>query len=160
MNESTNNEIIDDDWDYDLSIWVSSEKSFEQFENSLSDIIEPIPIVDHCFDLGAINCTIEEVDIQPQNYAGVPTQEYKFKVTIPVVTYLIWGLFDRRFALSLTLGMRTKFTCQYLVTDDDDNFIMYSGTNLPVYFNLNYPPWLSGELNVFREGVEAIELRI
>lgn len=159
MNESNNNEIIDGDWDYDLSIWVSTEKSLEQFEKSLSDIIEPLTIEDHCFDLGKIHCEIEEVSTQPKNYEGVPVQEYKFKVIVPTVTYLIWDLFDKRFAFSLTLGMRTKFACRYLVTNDDDNFIMYSGANLPVYFNSNYPLWLSGELKPFR-GSDAIELRI
>jgi len=160
MNNPTNTEIIDDDWDYDLILWVSSNKSLEQFEESLSDILEPIPIVNHSFDLGKIHCVIEEADIAPKNYAGVPIEKYQFKVIVPVVTYLIWGLIDRRFAMSLTLGLRTKFTCKYLVTDDSENFIMYSGTNLPVYYNANYPPWMSGELGSFIEGVEALELRI
>lgn len=160
MNDSINNEIIDDDWDYDLSLWISTDKSLEEFEQSLSDIIYPVSISNHHFELGAIKCTIEEVNTQPLSYPGVPNQEYSFRIIVPIVTYLIWGLFDRQFALSLTTGMRSKFTCQYLITDDNDNFIMHSGTNLPVYINLNYPPWSSGELNVFRRKVEVVEIRI
>ena len=44
MNNTNNSGVFDDDWNYDLSIWISVDKSPGQFERSLSEIIDPIQI--------------------------------------------------------------------------------------------------------------------
>jgi len=85
--------------------------------------------------------------------------EFEASLAHTKVDYLIWGCFDQQFAFALTLGLRTKFSCRYMVTADDDFFIAYSGTNLPMYINTSYKPWTSGELAAFRQ-LENIEVRI
>ena len=150
MTESVIKEEYDDDWNYDLLIWVKADKSFEEFEQSLSAIIDPVVIEEQKFQLGAIRCKISIPESTAPKFLGVPAQDYNFLISVQLETCLIWGCFDKQFALSLTIGMRAKFQCHYLVTTDDEYFVMYSGTNLPLYFNPGYPPWRSGELNLFR----------
>ena len=150
MTESATKDEYDDDWDHDLLIWVKVDKSLEEFEESLSAIIDPIPIQDQEFQLGAIRCKIIIPESSTPTFPGVPKEVYNFVISVPVVTYLIWGCFDRQFALSLARGMRSKFQCRYLITTDNEYFVMYSGTDLPPYFNPGYPPWQSGALNAFR----------
>ena len=60
---------------------------------------------------------------------------------------------------ALTLGMRTKFLCKYLVTADPKFFVMYSGCHEPYYVNLNYQPYSNGEL-MGNPREKIIELRI
>jgi hypothetical protein len=151
---------FDDDWDYEIRIWVETDKSLSEFEESLATIIAPVTLNNHEFSLGAINCKVLSVKEQPPNFLGVPNARYSLMIIVPVVTYIIWSLFDRQFALSLTVGIRRRFNCRYLVTADEEMLIMYSGTNLPIYINRKYPAWQSGELNQFLQGEKIIELEV
>src|SRR5687767_12225762 len=123
-------DIFDDDLDYEIWIWVETDKSLAQFEESLTKLIAPVRLNNYEFSLGAIHCKVMPAEEQPPSFPGVPHAHYSFIIIVPIVTYIIWGLFDRQFALSLTVGMRAKFNCRYLVTTDEEMFIMYSGTNL------------------------------
>ncbi len=159
MNETNNKNLIDDDWEQDLSIWVVTDKSRNAFLESLAEIISPIEISNGKFNLGAIECEVKNSKKQPNNYEGIPTHLYAFEVNVTTTPYLIWGVFDKKFIYALTLGLRTKFNCQYLITTDSDEFVMYSGTNEPYYVNLNYRACTNGEL-LPSTGCELIELRI
>jgi len=152
---------IDEDWDVDISIWVSSKKNLHEFEESLSRIIEPVVIENKSFSIGAINIQIKEVTEQPRLYEGVPDTEYSYKLVVPTTQCLIWGCFDKKVVYAITLGLRTKFSCDYLVTTDSEDFIFYSGTNKPYYLNSNYQPCVNGELlPVFEDRKQVIELHI
>jgi hypothetical protein len=153
-------DTFDDDWDYEIWIWVETEKSLAQFEESLARIIAPVTLDNHEFSLGAINCKVLPTEEQPPSFPGVPNAHYSFIIIVPVVTYIIWSLFDKQFALSLTVGMRTKFNCRYLVTADEEMFVMYSGTNLPIYINRKYAAWQSGELDQFLQEGNTVELEV
>jgi hypothetical protein len=134
------NDNWDDDWDYNLLIRVKVDKTFSEFEKSISKILYPIKITNHTFSLGPIVCTIDTIEKQAPDYSGIPKEDYNFMISVPCVTYIIWGLIDKHFALAIVEGMRAKFECKYLVTADDDCFILYSGTNLPYYINTRYQP--------------------
>jgi len=153
-------QFFDEEYGYDLLIWVETSKSFNEFESSLAHIIDPISIDNHKFKLGAIDCEIRKVNPgDAPTFPEIPSAEYLYCVIVPKVDYLIWGCIDLHFAFALTLGLRTKFSCRYMVTAEDDFFIAYSGTNLPMYLNIFYEPWVSGELNAFRQ-LENIEVQI
>ena len=153
-------QFFDEEYGYDLLVWVETSKSFDEFESSLTQIINPITIEKHKFKLGAIDCEIRSVNPgDAPTFPEIPSAEYHYCVMVPKVDYLIWGFVDLQFAFALTLGLRTKFSCRYMVTAEDDFFIAYSGTNLPMYLNTFYEPWVSGELNAFRQ-LENIEVQI
>ena len=153
-------EYFDEEYGYELLIWVETAKSITEFESSLSHILDPIPIEDHKFNLGAIKCEIR--NLTPHDaptFPAIPSAIYRYCIVVPIVDYLIWGCIDRQFAFALTLGIRTKFSCRYMVTADDDFFVAFSGTNLPMYLNTCYKPWVTGDLALFRQA-ENIEVRI
>jgi hypothetical protein len=153
-------EAFDEEDGYDLLVWVETTKSLDEFESSLAQIIAPIQIDNHKFKLGAIGCEIRGVDsMEAPIFPAIPAAEYRYCVIVPKVDYLIWGCFDHLFAFSITLGLRTKFSCRYMVTANDDFFVAYSGTHLPMYLNTLYEPWVSGELIAFRLP-ENIEVQI
>ena len=153
-------ETFDDDWDYDIRLWIETDKSLSQFEESLAKIIAPVTLNNHEFSLGAVDCKVLSAEQQPPNFTGIPDAHYSFIIIVPVVTNIIWGLFDKQFALSLTVGIRTRFNCRYLVTADEEMLIMYSGTNLPIYINRKYPSWQRGELNQFLKEGNIVELEV
>ncbi|MGI8732840.1 MAG: hypothetical protein ACR2LM_06015 [Pyrinomonadaceae bacterium] len=157
---SKQEEYFDEEYGYDIMIWVETTKSFVEFEASLSHIIDPVPIENHKFKLGAIGCEIRSVNPnQAPTFPDIPSAEYRYCIAVPKSDLLIWGCFDHQFAFALTLGLRTRFSCRYMVTAEDDFFIAYSGTNLPMYLNTYYKPWASGELAAFRE-LENKEVRL
>jgi hypothetical protein len=136
-------------WDesecYDLNVWVETSKSLEEFEQSLTSVIAPLAIRNHQFSLGDINCTIHVIsDGQPPNFSGIPMVKYAFRVDVPVTPWDFWAHFDRILAFSIASGLRSKFSCRYLVTANLDFFAFFSGTNLPCYFNDCYTPLISG----------------
>jgi len=152
---------IDDDWDVDISIWVSTRKTLEEFETSLSQIIDPVVIKNGIFNIGAIEILVKGVTQQPKHYEGVPEDKYAFELIVPTTQGLIWGCFDKKVVYAITLGLRTKFSCNYLVTTDSGEFVFYSGTNKPYFINLNYQPCINGELlPAVKEKSQVIELRI
>ena len=151
---------FDEDWDYEIWIWVETDKSLAQFEESLAKIIAPVTLNNHEFSVGAINCRVLAAEQHPPSFPGVPDAQYSFIIVVPVVTYIIWGLFDKQFALSLTVGMRTSFNCRYLVTAEEEMLIMYSGTNLPMYINRKYEAWQRGELNQYLQRGNIVELEV
>lgn len=153
-------QFFDEEYGYDLLVWVETSKSFDEFESSFAHIIDPISIEKHKFKLGAIDCEIRSVNPgDAPTFPGIPSAEYRYCVIVPKVDYLIWGCFDHQFAFAMTLGLRTKFSCRYMVTANEDFFVAYSGTNLPMYLNTSYKPWVSGELIAFRQ-LENIEVQI
>jgi hypothetical protein len=151
---------FDEENGYDILIWVESTKSFVEFEVSLSHIINPISIENHKFKLGAIECQILSLNPdEAPTFTNIPSAEYHYCIVVPKLDYLIWGCFDLQFAFALTLGLRTRFSCRYMVTAGDDFFVAYSGTNLPLYINTRYKPWTSGELVAFRQ-LDNVEVQI
>ena len=82
---------IDEDWDADISIWVSTKKNLHEFEESVSRIIEPVVIENRSFSIGAITIQIKEVMEQPRLYEGVPETEYSYELVVPTTQGLIWG---------------------------------------------------------------------
>ena len=137
---------IDEDWDVDISVWVSTKKNLLEFEESLSRIIEPVSIENNSFSIGAISIQIKAVTEQPRPYEGVPDTEYSYELVVSTTQGLIWGCFDKKVVYAITLGLRTTLSCDYLVTTDSEDFIFYSGTNKPYYINLNYQSCANGEL--------------
>jgi len=157
---SKQEEYFDEEYGYDIMIWVESTKSFVEFEASLAHILAPVRIENHKFNLGAIECEIRSVNPnEAPMFPDIPSAEYRYCIVVPKVDHLIWGCFDQQFAFALSLGLRTKFSCRYMVTAQDAFFIAYSGTNLPMYINTFYKPWTSGELAAFRQ-LENIEVRL
>lgn len=153
--------IVDEDWEVDISIWVSTRKTVTEFEESLSNIIEPVVIKNRMFSIGAIEVQIKDVTDQPKRYKGIPENEYSFEIVVPTTAGLIWGCFDKKIVYALTMGLRSKFRCSYLVTTDSDDLIFYSGTNKPYFLNLNYLPCTNGELiPIFNDKSRVIELRL
>ena len=163
MNITSDNAILDRgfDYDYELSIWIQpvNQKSFCDFKESLRSIIHPLELSLNEFNLGGISCRISEVQKQPPKFDGVPSEKYAFCITIDIPSEIIWGLIARQFAIALTVGVRTKFESRYLVTNEVDCFILFSGTNLPQYINSNYESWNNGELNSFRH-VDAVAIGV
>jgi hypothetical protein len=152
---------IDDEWETDISIWVSTEKTEAEFEASLSQIIYPVVIENGIFSIGAIEIQIKNVKEQPKPYEGVPQDKYAFEIVVPTTQDLIWGCFDKKVVYAITLGLRTKFSCAYIVTTDSEELVFYSGTNKPYYLNSNYQPCINGELlPVFNDRSQVVELRI
>lgn len=155
------NSLIDEDLEEDLSIWVCTDKTLVEFEKSVSTIIEPVQVVNRKFNIGAIEIYIKEVESQPKSYVGIPQKKYSFEIVIPTTPYLIWSIFDKRVVYALTLGLRTKFCCSYLVSTCSEEFVFYSGTNEPYYLNLNYLACTNGELiPLFENRNNIIELHI
>jgi hypothetical protein len=154
-----NKNQYDDSCEHELSIWVSTVKSHEEFVEALEKIIYPVPILNGKFSVGGIEAEIKDVKEQPPSYLGVPSPAYSYVIVIASTPYLIWGAIDKRFVYALTLGLRTKFLCKYLVTAEPNFFVMYSGSHEPYYINLNYPACANGELiGVSKSG--NVELRI
>ena len=163
MNTPSDNQILDRgfDYDYELTIWIQpvNQKSFCDFKESLSSIIHPLELCSNEFELGGIACRISEVQKQPPTFDNVPYAKYVFCITIDIPGEIIWGLIARQFAIALTVGIRTKFESRYLVTNEEDCFILFSGTNLPQYINSNYESWNNGELNGFRH-IDAVAIGV
>jgi hypothetical protein len=126
---------------YFLELWVETEKSLEEFESSLAHVVEPLVITNHEFKLGAILCRICEPEDQPPKFPGVPLHHYSYTIQFQIVDYLIWGCIDRQFAYAVAVGLRVRFSCNYLTTKGSRGFVLFSGTNQPTYINLLYPPW-------------------
>ena len=153
--------MIEYEWETDISIWVSTEKTAVEFEASLSQIISPVLIENGIFCVGAIEIQVKNVKEQPKPYEGIPQDRYAFELVVPTTQGIIWGCFDKKVVYAITLGLRTKFTCSYLVTTDSEDFVFYSGTNKPYYLNSNYQPCINGELlPVFKDRSQVVELRI
>jgi hypothetical protein len=154
MNIANDNPMLDRGLDYDceLIIWIAPvhKKSLSEFQKSLDFIIEPLKVVSNEFAVGGIYCNISEATEQPPEFSGVPIEKYDFCITVETNDLIIWGLIARQFAIALTIGIRTRFESRYLVTNDDDCFILFSGTNLPQYINANYESWKNGEFNRFK----------
>lgn len=150
MNEVLEN--YDRGWDYDceLIIWVHCDKSFDEFTASLQSIVDPLTIENNRFNMGDIACRIEETTMPAPNFDNVPSGTYQFKVVVSTTGAIIWSYFNRQFALSLAIGIRTKFMATYLITNEENKFVLYSGTHKPNYLNPSYESWQSGELNAFR----------
>ena len=152
---------IDEDWETDISIWIATSKTTEEFLASFSQVIEPVKIKNGTLNIGGIEILVREVSQQPRLYNGVPKDNYTYEVLVSTTQGLIWGCFDKKVVYAITLGLRSKFVCSYLVTTNSDDFLFYSGTNKPYYINLNYQSCIDGELlPVAKDGWEIIELRI
>lgn len=153
---------FDDTEPYDLNLWIESNKTIEDFESSLSKIIAPLVIKDHQFALGEIIATISHnLDVQPPIFAGVPDVRYSFRIDIPTTPWNFWASFDRIFGFAVLSGLRSKFDCRYLITADMTFFVFFSGTNLPHYFNGQYPPFDSGELgHLLRPAEKCVRLSV
>ena len=153
--------IIDEDWDTDISIWVSTTKNADEFQEILAEIISPVAIQNRIFKIGAIRIKINDVTEQPSSFGGIPQDNYSFELVVPTTTSLIWGCFDKRVIYALTLGLRSKITCSYLVTTDANDFVFYSGSNKPYYLNLNYQSCVNGELMpIIKDKSNVVEVRI
>ena len=137
---------FDEEEPYDLNIWVESDKTLEEFEISLASVISPISISDHAFTLGDIDASIHVPNLQPPIFPVIPSPRYSFRVDVPTTPWSFWARLDRVFAFSIAAGLRSKFSCRYLITADQSFFTLFSGTNLPFYINILYPPTCSGEL--------------
>ena len=137
---------FDEEDHYDLNIWVESDKTLEEFEISLASVISPIRVLDHAFTLGDIGASIQIPKIQPPIFADIPSLKYSFRIDVPTTPWNFWADLDRIFAFSIASGLRSKFSCRYLITADLTFFILFSGTNLPYHINTLYPPISSGEL--------------
>ena len=138
---------FDDSEPYDLNIWVESTKSLEAFEQSLAAVIAPLAIRDHKFALGEIDCAVHVVgDGQPPSFPGIPTAHYSFRIDVPTTPWNFWARFDRVLAFAVASGLRSKFSCRYLITADLNFFALFSGTNLPFYLNECFPPLNTGEV--------------
>ncbi len=152
-------EYWDDDWDYEICIWVQVDKSFEEFVASMKKLIAPISFDESNFSLGKIGCRIERNTNTSPVFDGVPEEEYFYLIKIPISTDLIWSAFDKPFAMGLVLTMKHSFRCKYLITADDDFFVTFSGSSQPWYINTRYRPW-GAELQTFLEDQETIELSV
>ena len=142
-------EMFDDSEPYDLNIWVESTKSLEEFEHSLAAVIAPLHIQDHRFTLGEIVCAVHVVsEDQPPTFPGIPAARYAFRIDVPTTPWNFWARFDRVLAFALASGLRTKFSCRYLITAGMDFFALFSGTNLPYYINECFPPLTTGEVGL------------
>lgn len=140
-------DTFDDKERYELNVWVESTKSLDVFEQSLAAVIAPLVIRDHRFALGEIDCIVHALsDNQPPSFPGIPAVHYSFRIDVPTTPWNFWAHFDRILAFAIASGLRSKFSCRYLVTADLDFFALFSGTNLPFYFNDCFPPLMSGEL--------------
>lgn len=152
-------EYWDDDWDYQICIWVQTDKSFEEFVRSVKKILDPIEFRGSKFSLGMIDCMIEKKSDLIPAFNGVPSEEYSYVIKVPIGTELIWSSFDKSFVMGLALTLKQTCRCKYLIIADDDFFVAFSGSSLPLYINKQYRPW-SNELHVFLEGQKVIELSI
>lgn len=142
-------DMFDDSEPYDLNIWVESTKSLDEFEHSLAAVVAPLQIQDHRFTLGEIVCAVHAVsDDQPPTFPGIPTARYAFRIDVPTTPWNFWARFDRVLAFALASGLRSKFSCRYLITADLDFFALFSGTNLPYYINDCFPPLTTGEVGL------------
>ncbi len=124
------NQSFDDNQCYTLNLWVVSDKTIDEFEGSLADVICPLTIHDHKFELGEVSCEIFwDLDLQPPPFAGVPRPIYSFRIDVDVVDYNLWAKMDRVFVFALSSALRSKFSCEYLITADLNFFTFFSGTN-------------------------------
>src|SRR4051812_19231834 len=145
----------DDDEPYDFSVWVESTKSLSDFEAIVGNVIAPVEIHDHKFAIGESECTIRPIgEDQPPSFPGVPVAQYGFRIDVPTQPWDFWGSIDRIIPFALSAGLRGKFSCKYLITADDDFFVLFSGTNQPRYYNSLFPPFGTGELGFLSEASE------
>lgn len=146
----------DDDWDYPLSLWVDTNKTQGEFVASLSRVVYPIPIAKDRFTVGAIECEIVTPKESAPRFDGVPSHDYRHAVIIGTTTAMIWGFFDKQFALALAFGVQQRLTCRWLLEAENEMFVAYCGTNLPLHFNSLYPAWSSGAYAGFKATRETI----
>ena len=156
--------FYNEEYGYEIEIWVETTKSLEEFELCLSNIIDPLIIENHTFNLGGIACDIQAVTSETAipTFEGVPQVEYSIYVTVHKKGYDIWDAIDHHFAFAIAQALRTKFSCSYLITADGEFFIYQGGANLPTYINTCYKPLVSGELVCYRtpNNRKTIELSI
>ena len=148
----------DDDWDYDVNLWVQTEKTLDEFVYAIKKILG-ISFDKNNFTVGNINCEIINAIDFPSRFEGVPEETYSYVIRIPTCTGLIWSSIDKPFIMGLALSIQYAFKCKYLITADDDFFIAFSGSAEPLYLNTRYRPW-SKELSVFSENQKKIELSL
>lgn len=151
-------EFWDDDWDYEISLWVQSEKSFDEFVGALRKILD-VAFDENHFSIGNIDCEVgRPVGLAPK-FDGVPDETYSYVISVPISTELIWSAINKSFVMGLALSIKYAFKCKYLITTDDDFFIAFSGSQEPLYLNTKYRPW-SKELSVFVDEKKKIELSL
>ena len=84
-------DVFDDDWDYEIWIWVETDKSLAQFEECLTKLIAPVRLNNHEFSLGAIHCKVMPAEEQPPSFPGVAHAHYSFIIIVPIVLISFGG---------------------------------------------------------------------
>jgi len=143
-------EYWDDDWDYDLDLWIASAKNIDQIASSIGSIFEPISVVDHEFMIGAVECEILNVTDSPPEFEGIPAEDYSVIVRIPISTDLPWCFVSKPVAVGLAISLKYAFRSNILMVADDDFYVASLGTGIPLKVNSRYKPWnfeLSGFLD-------------
>ena len=149
----------DDDWEYDLELWVSTEKPFDQVVEILRRAIEPVEIIEGVFELGGIRCEVCVPTRAPVAFPEIPQETYSVVIRIPVCTQMPWCFIDKSFAIAIALSLKHAVRCRVLVTADNDFFVGLIGTGLPLHMNERYRPWHT-ELRNFLDGQEYLALSL
>ena len=139
----------DDDWEFSILIYIAANKTLDELEESLSQILGPIKIRDHSFSVGGINCKVSLATPQPSLPESVQATTFDFYIEVPISTSGVWSGLDQELAISLVQAMRTKFLCKCLVVTDDGCPILFSASNETSQINSSYPNWKNGRFSHF-----------
>ncbi len=127
----------DDDWDYDLMLWIKTTMSLDDLETSIANLIQPVQVSNHQFDVGGVRCKfVTPADHAPE-FPGVPTHVYRHAVIIPTTIGGIWQWIDKEFAIGLAIYLR-GFDLTWMLVADNCMFVAAWERGSPVLVNQHY----------------------
>ena len=135
----------DDDWDYDLKLWIKTTKSLEELETSVAHVIQPVRIVNHQFDVGGVKCEFVTPAGPAPAFPGVPIHAYQHAIIIPTTIAGIWGWIDKPLAIGLVIHAAGRFELTWMLVADELMFVACGEHGSPILVNHHYSDREFGE---------------